>query len=165
MYKNKRIGFIIAPFPKKGVNFLKKQNIIDNSNSKYLIMSLRQEAFYLKNNIEVIVLKYDHDKNRVSLGMKQLQEDPWEEVSKNLELNKHYKGKVINIVDYGVFIDLNNNIEGLVRTSELDWTNKNINPNKVVNIGDEIDVAVIEIDNEKVRVIIKVIKLKVKLNL
>ena len=110
------------------------------------------ELLKVGDEIEVIVLKYDHDKNRVSLGMKQLQKDPWEEVSKNLELNKHYKGKVINIVDYGVFIDLNNNIEGLVRTSELDWTNKNINPNKVVSVGDEIDVAVIEIDNEKKRI-------------
>ena len=110
------------------------------------------ELLKVGDEIEVVVLKYDNEKNRVSLGMKQLEKDPWEEVPKKLELNKQYKGKVINIVDYGVFIDLGDNIEGLVRTSELDWTNKNINPHKVVVVGDEIDVSVIEIDHEKKRV-------------
>ena len=84
--------------------------------------------------------------------MKQLEKDPWEGVADKLEVNKKYKGKVINIVDYGAFVDLGNNIEGLIRTPELDWTNKNINPNKVLSVGDEIDVVVIDIDNEKKRI-------------
>ena len=78
--------------------------------------------------------------------------DPWDEVAGKLEVNKKYKGKVINIVDYGAFVDLGDNVEGLVRTPELDWTNKNINPNKVLSVGDEIDVVVIDIDNEKKRI-------------
>ena len=102
--------------------------------------------------IEVKVLKYDSEKNRVSLGMKQLQDDPWDKVKDVLELNNKYNGNVTNIAEYGVFIDLGDNIEGLIRTSELNWTNKNINPNKVVSIGDKIQVKVIEIDDEKRRV-------------
>jgi small subunit ribosomal protein S1 len=102
--------------------------------------------------MDVVVLKYDQEKNRVSLGMKQLGDDPWDKIPEKLELNAVYKGKVANIADYGVFVDLGDNVEGLVRTSELNWTNKNINPNKVVNLGDEIDVKVMEIDNEKRRV-------------
>ena len=102
--------------------------------------------------IEIVILKYDSEKNRVSLGMKQLQDDPWDKIPTKLELKTIRKGKVANIADYGVFVDLGDNIEGLVRTSELDWTNKNINPNKVVNLGDEIDVMIMEIDDEKRRV-------------
>ena len=95
---------------------------------------------------------YDTEKNRVSLGMKQLQDDPWDKIPGKLTLNESYKGTVANIADYGVFVDLGDNVEGLVRTSELNWTNKNINPNKVVNLGDEIEVKVMEIDDEKRRV-------------
>jgi len=110
------------------------------------------ELLRVGDEIEVVVLKYDSEKNRVSLGMKQLQDDPWDKIPSKLELKTIRKGKVANIADYGVFVDLGNNIEGLVRTSELDWTNKNINPNKVVNLGDEIDVMIMEIDDEKRRV-------------
>ena len=110
------------------------------------------ELLKVGDEIKVVVLKYDNEKNRVSLGMKQLEKDPWEGVADKLEVNKKYKGKVINIVDYGAFVDLGNNIEGLIRTPELDWTNKNINPNKVLSVGDEIDVVVIDIDNEKKRI-------------
>ena len=110
------------------------------------------ELLKVGDEIEVVVLKYDSEKNRVSLGMKQLQDDPWDKIPSNLELKTIHKGKVANIADYGVFVDLGHNIEGLVRTSELDWTNKNINPNKVVNLGDEIDVMIMEIDDEKRRV-------------
>ena len=99
-----------------------------------------------------MVLKYDTEKNRVSLGMKQLLDDPWDKIPGKLDVDSVYKGTVANIADYGVFVDLGDNVEGLVRTSELNWTNKNINPNKVVNLGDEIEVKVIEIDNEKRRV-------------
>tara|TARA_B100000575_G_scaffold111056_1_gene88403 strand:- start:1259 stop:2587 length:1329 start_codon:yes stop_codon:yes gene_type:complete len=110
------------------------------------------ELLKIGDEIEVKVLKYDSEKNRVSLGMKQLQDDPWDKVKDVLELNNKYSGNVTNIAEYGVFIDLGDNIEGLIRTSELNWTNKNINPNKVVSIGDKIQVKVIEIDDEKRRV-------------
>tara|TARA_A100001011_G_C14305017_1_gene842640 strand:- start:1826 stop:3169 length:1344 start_codon:yes stop_codon:yes gene_type:complete len=110
------------------------------------------ELLRVGDEIEVVVLKFDTEKNRVSLGMKQLLDDPWDKIPEKLEINSNYKGTVANIADYGVFVDLGDNLEGLVRTSELNWTNKNINPNKVVNLGDEIDVKVIEIDDEKRRV-------------
>jgi small subunit ribosomal protein S1 len=110
------------------------------------------EILRVGDEMDVVVLKYDQEKNRVSLGMKQLDDDPWDKIPEKLELHGVYKGKVANIADYGVFVDLGDNVEGLVRTSELNWTNKNINPNKVVNLGDEIDVKVMEIDNEKRRV-------------
>jgi len=110
------------------------------------------EILKIGDEIEVKVLKYDSEKNRVSLGMKQLQDDPWDRVKDVLELNNKYTGKVTNIAEYGVFVDLGENIEGLIRTAELNWTNKNVNPNKVVNLGDEIEVKVIEIDDEKRRV-------------
>ena len=110
------------------------------------------EILKIGDEIEVKVLKYDSEKNRVSLGMKQLQDDPWDRVKDVLELNNKYTGKVTNIAEYGVFVDLGENIEGLIRTAELNWTNKNVNPNKVVSLGDEIEVKVIEIDDEKRRV-------------
>ena len=110
------------------------------------------EVLKLGDEIEVKVLKYDSDKNRVSLGMKQLEDDPWDKVKDLIELGSKYTGKVTNIADYGVFVDLGNNIEGLVRTSELNWTNKNINPNKVAALNDDVEVKVIEIDDEKRRV-------------
>ena len=110
------------------------------------------ELLRVGDEIEVIVLKFDTEKNRVSLGMKQLLDDPWDKIPEKLEVGTSYNGVVANIADYGVFVDLGDNVEGLVRTSELNWTNKNINPNKVVNLGDEIQVKVIEIDNEKRRV-------------
>jgi small subunit ribosomal protein S1 len=110
------------------------------------------ELLRVGDEIEVIVLKFDTEKNRVSLGMKQLLDDPWDKIPEKLEVGSSYKGTVANIADYGVFVDLGDNVEGLVRTSELNWTNKNINPNKVVNLGDDIEVKVIEIDNEKRRV-------------
>ena len=110
-----------------------------------------QEILKVGDEIEVSVIKYDEDKNRVSLGMKQLTDDPWEKVEGNIELNGVYESKVVNIADYGVFVDLGDNIEGLIRTSELDWTNKNISPKKVLNLGEKINVKVIEIDEDKRR--------------
>jgi len=110
-----------------------------------------QEILKVGDEINVKVLKFDEEKNRVSLGMKQLTDDPWEKVDGNIELNSVYESKVVNIADYGVFVDLGDSIEGLVRTSELDWTNKNISPKKVLNLGDKINVKVIEIDEEKRR--------------
>ena len=110
------------------------------------------ELLKVGDEIEVKVLKYDAEKNRVSLGMKQLQDDPWDKVKDTIELGNRYKGKVTNIAEYGVFVDLGDNIEGLIRTSELNWTNKNINPNKIASVNEEIEVKVIEIDDEKRRV-------------
>ena len=110
------------------------------------------ELLKVGDEIEVKVLKYDAEKNRVSLGMKQLQDDPWDKVKDTIELGNRYKGKVTNIAEYGVFVDLGDNIEGLIRTSELNWTNKNINPNKIASISEEIEIKVIEIDDEKRRV-------------
>tara|TARA_Y100000389_G_C17465312_1_gene524945 strand:- start:412 stop:1986 length:1575 start_codon:yes stop_codon:yes gene_type:complete len=110
-----------------------------------------QEILKVGDEIDVTVLKFDEEKNRVSLGMKQLTDDPWEKVEGNIELDSVYESKVVNIADYGVFVDLGDSIEGLVRTSELDWTNKNISPKKVLNLGDKINVKVIEIDEEKRR--------------
>ena len=110
-----------------------------------------QEILKVGDEIDVKVLKFDEEKNRVSLGMKQLTDDPWEKVEGNIELNSVYESKVVNIADYGVFVDLGDSIEGLIRTSELDWTNKNISPKKVLNLGDKINVKVIEVDEEKRR--------------
>ena len=110
-----------------------------------------QEILKVGDEIDVQVLKFDDEKNRVSLGMKQLTDDPWDKVDGNIELDAMYEGKVVNIADYGVFVDLGDSIEGLIRTSELDWTNKNISPKKVLNLGDTINVKVIEIDEEKRR--------------
>ena len=110
-----------------------------------------QEILKVGDEIDVKVLKFDEEKNRVSLGMKQLTDDPWEKVEGNIELNSVYESKVVNIADYGVFVDLGDSIEGLIRTSELDWTNKNISPKKVLSLGDKINVKVIEVDEEKRR--------------
>ena len=110
-----------------------------------------QEILKVGDEIDVKVLKFDDEKNRVSLGMKQLTDDPWDKVEGNIELDASYESKVVNIADYGVFVDLGDSIEGLIRTSELDWTNKNISPKKVLNLGDMINVKVIEIDEEKRR--------------
>jgi len=110
-----------------------------------------QEILKVGDEIDVKVLKFDEEKNRVSLGMKQLTDDPWEKVEGNIELNSVYESKVVNIAEYGVFVDLGDSIEGLIRTSELDWTNKNISPKKVLNLGDKINVKVIEVDEEKRR--------------
>jgi small subunit ribosomal protein S1 len=110
-----------------------------------------QEILKVGDEIDVKVLKFDEEKNRVSLGMKQLTDDPWERVEGNIELNSVYESKVVNIADYGVFVDLGDSIEGLIRTSELDWTNKNVSPKKVLNLGDKVNVKVIEIDEDKRR--------------
>jgi len=110
-----------------------------------------QEILKVGDEISVKVLKFDEEKNRVSLGMKQLTDDPWEKVEGKIELNSVYESKVVNIADYGVFVDLGDSIEGLIRTSELDWTNKNISPKKVLNLGDKVNVKVIEVDEEKRR--------------
>lgn len=102
--------------------------------------------------VYVKVLKFDRDKKRVSLGMKQLADDPWVKIERRYAVNSRVFGKVTNITDYGCFIKLEEGVEGLVHASELDWTNKNIHPNKVVQSGIEVEVMVLEIDEERRRI-------------
>jgi len=102
--------------------------------------------------IEVKVLKFDREKPRVSLGLKQLQPDPWSEVVQKYNVGTKLKGKVTNITDYGCFVEIEKGVEGLVYVSEIDWTNKNVHPSKVVQLGAEVEVMVIEIDEERRRI-------------
>jgi small subunit ribosomal protein S1 len=98
------------------------------------------------------VLKFDQEKNRVSLGMKQLGEDPWVGLSRRYPTGTRLFGKVTNLTDYGAFVEIEQGIEGLVHVSEMDWTNKNIHPTKVVQLGDEVEVMILEIDEERRRI-------------
>jgi small subunit ribosomal protein S1 len=102
--------------------------------------------------IEVKILKFDRERQRVSLGMKQLGEDPWHDLARRYPLNTRLSGKVTNIADYGCFVEVEEGVEGLVHVSEMDWTNKNINPSSVVQINEEIEVLVLEIDEERRRI-------------
>jgi small subunit ribosomal protein S1 len=98
------------------------------------------------------VLKFDQEKNRVSLGMKQLGEDPWVGISRRYPQGTRLFGKVSNLTDYGAFVEIESGIEGLVHVSEMDWTNKNIHPTKEVQLGDEVEVMVLEIDEDRRRI-------------
>jgi small subunit ribosomal protein S1 len=98
------------------------------------------------------VLKFDQEKNRVSLGMKQLSEDPWVGLSRRYPARTRLFGKVTNLTDYGAFIEIEQGIEGLVHVSEMDWTNKNVYPSKIVQLGDEVEVMILEIDEERRRI-------------
>jgi small subunit ribosomal protein S1 len=102
--------------------------------------------------IDVKVLKFDREKQRVSLGMKQLGEDPWHELARRYPQDTRMFGKVTNIADYGCFVEIEDGVEGLVHVSEMDWTNKNVNPSRVVQVGEEVEVMVIEIDEERRRI-------------
>jgi small subunit ribosomal protein S1 len=103
-------------------------------------------------DVEVVVLNYDKEKNRVSLGMKQLDEDPWKDIERRFPVGARIFGTVSNIADYGVFIAIDSGIEGLVHVSEVDWTNKNVSPSKVFHLGDETEVMVLEIDESRRRI-------------
>jgi small subunit ribosomal protein S1 len=109
------------------------------------------EVLSVGDEVEAKVLKYDQEKNRVSLGLKQLDDDPWVGVERRYPVNTRIFGKVSNLTDYGAFIEIENGIEGLVHVSEMDWTNRNIHPTKVVHLGDEVEVMVLEIDEQKRR--------------
>ncbi|MFZ9178212.1 MAG: S1 RNA-binding domain-containing protein, partial [Limnohabitans sp.] len=98
------------------------------------------------------ILKFDTEKNRVSLGLKQMGDDPWMGVSRRYPQGTRMFGKITNIADYGAFVELEPGIEGLVHVSEMDWTNKNVAPSKVVALGDEVEVMVLEIDEDKRRI-------------
>ncbi|AZR82107.1 30S ribosomal protein S1 [Thiomicrospira sp. S5] len=110
------------------------------------------EVIQVGDEIEVKVLKFDREKNRVSLGMKQLQEDPWTDMVARYPIGSEIMGKVANITDYGAFIEIEDGIEGLVHTSELDWTNRNIHPSKVVHLGQEVKVKILDVDQERRRI-------------
>jgi small subunit ribosomal protein S1 len=110
------------------------------------------EIVNVGDEIDVKVLKYDRDRNRVSLGLKQLGEDPWVAIKARYPENTRTKAIVTNLTDYGCFAELEEGVEGLVHVSEMDWTNKNIHPSKVVQLGDEVDVMVLDIDEERRRI-------------
>ena len=102
--------------------------------------------------LDVRVLKYDKERNRVSLGLKQLGEDPWDNIARRYPANTRVFGKVSNVTDYGAFVEIEPGVEGLVHVSEMDWTNKNVNPSKVVQVGDEMQVMVLDVDEERRRI-------------
>lgn len=110
------------------------------------------EVLSVGQEVEAKVLKFDQDKNRVSLGVKQLGEDPWVGLARRYPKGTRLFGKVTNLTDYGAFVEVETGIEGLVHVSEMDWTNKNVDPRKVVNLGEEVEVAVLEIDEDRRRI-------------
>ncbi|GLT22998.1 MULTISPECIES: 30S ribosomal protein S1 [Zoogloea] len=110
------------------------------------------EVLSVGDELEAKVLKFDQEKNRVSLGLKQLGEDPWVGISRRYPQGTRLFGKVTNITDYGAFVEVEQGIEGLVHVSEMDWTNKNIHPTKVVQLGDEVEVMILEIDEDRRRI-------------
>ncbi len=110
------------------------------------------EVLKIGDEIEAKVLKYDRERNRVSLGLKQLGDDPWVGIERRYPEGTRLFGKVTNITDYGAFVEIEPGVEGLVHVSEMDWTNKNIHPSKVVQIGDEVEVMILDIDTERRRI-------------
>lgn len=110
------------------------------------------EIVNVGDEIDVKVLKFDRERNRVSLGLKQLGEDPWVSITNRYPENTRVKAVVTNLTDYGCFAEIEEGVEGLVHVSEMDWTNKNIHPSKVVNVGDEVEVMVLDIDEERRRI-------------
>lgn len=110
------------------------------------------EVVVIGDEISVVVLKFDKDKSRVSLGLKQLDEDPWKSLIQRFPVGTRISGKVTNVADYGCFVEIEDGIEGLVHVSEMDWTNKNIHPSKLVQLGDKIDVMVLDIDASRRRI-------------
>ncbi|HEX7047182.1 MAG TPA: 30S ribosomal protein S1 [Gammaproteobacteria bacterium] len=110
------------------------------------------EVVNVGDEIDVKVLKFDRERNRVSLGLKQLGDDPWTSIARRYPVGTRIFGKVTNLADYGSFVEIEEGVEGLVHVSEMDWTNKNVNPGKVVQIGDEVEVMVLDIDEERRRI-------------
>ncbi len=110
------------------------------------------EVLAVGDEVEAKILKFDQEKNRVSLGIKQLGEDPWVNLSRRYPSGTRLFGKVTNLTDYGAFVEIEQGIEGLVHVSEMDWTNKNVHPAKVVQLGDEVEVMILEIDEERRRI-------------
>lgn len=110
------------------------------------------EMLAVGDEIDVKVLKFEKEKQRVSLGLKQMGNDPWVDAAEHFPVGKKVRGRVTNIADYGCFVELGDGIEGLVHVSEMDWTNKNINPNKVVQLDQEVEVVILEVDAERRRI-------------
>jgi len=110
------------------------------------------EVVNVGDELEVRVLRFDRERNRVSLGLKQLGEDPWVAISRRYPTGTRLFGKVSNVTDYGCFVELEPGVEGLVHVSEMDWTNKNVNPAKLVQVGDEVEVMVLDVDEERRRI-------------
>lgn len=110
------------------------------------------EVVNVGDEVTVKVLKFDKDRTRVSLGLKQLGQDPWAAIAQNHPVNSKLTGKVTNLTDYGCFVEILDGVEGLVHVSEMDWTNKNIHPSKVVSVGDVVEVMVLEVDEERRRI-------------
>ncbi len=110
------------------------------------------EVVNVGDELEVRVLKFDRERNRVSLGLKQLGDDPWINISRRYPVNSRLFGKISNVTDYGCFVEIEPGVEGLVHVSEMDWTNKNVNPAKVVQVGDEVEVMVLDVDEERRRI-------------
>ena len=110
------------------------------------------EVVEVGQELDVRVLKYDRERNRVSLGLKQLGEDPWDNIARRYPTGARLVGKVSNVTDYGAFVEIEPGVEGLVHVSEMDWTNKNVNPSKVVQLGDDVEVMVLDVDAERRRI-------------
>jgi small subunit ribosomal protein S1 len=110
------------------------------------------EVVNVGDEIDVRILKFDRERQRVSLGLKQLGADPWQNIARRYPAGTRLFGKVTNIADYGCFVEIEEGVEGLVHVSEMDWTNKNVNPSKVVHIGEEVEVMVLDIDEERRRI-------------
>ena len=110
------------------------------------------EILSIGDEIEVKVLRVDKEKNRISLGLKQLSEDPWDKLIERYPKNTCKKGKVTSVTDYGCFVEIEDNVEGLVHVSEMDWVNKNVTPSKAVSRGDEVEVMILDVDKEKRRI-------------
>lgn len=110
------------------------------------------EVLAVGDEVQAKILKFDQEKNRVSLGLKQLGEDPWVGIARRYPQGTRLFGKVTNLTDYGAFVEIEQGIEGLVHVSEMDWTNKNVHPSKVVQLGDEVEVMILEIDEDRRRI-------------
>ncbi|MEW5965950.1 MAG: 30S ribosomal protein S1 [Gammaproteobacteria bacterium] len=110
------------------------------------------EVVHVGQELEAKILRYDTEKNRVSLGIKQLGDDPWVGIARRYPQGTRLFGKVANLTDYGAFVEIEEGIEGLVHVSEMDWTNKNVSPSKIVQLGDEVEVMVLDIDEDKRRI-------------
>ena len=110
------------------------------------------EMINIGDEIDVKVLKFDRERNRVSLGMKQMGDDPWGDIKGRYPVGKKTKARITNLTDYGCFAELEDGVEGLVHVSEMDWTNKNVHPSKIVDLGQEVDVMILEIDEERRRI-------------
>ena len=110
------------------------------------------EMLNIGDEVEAKVLRFDRERNRVSLGLKQLGDDPWVDLARRYPIGTRIFGKVTNITDYGAFVEIEEGVEGLVHVSEMDWTNKNVHPTKVVQLGDEVEAMILDIDEERRRI-------------